>query len=85
MLIIYWVDITSNAHFVHFLDFTTFTAKIVINHLSITVLSLLEIFADISTFPNVDLHLEFSTFKDHKHGSTGYPHRRLWLQGYHSA
>ena len=48
-------------HWLSVYCFPTFTAKIVLNYVLLILLSLLPIFAEVSTFQNVDLHLEFST------------------------
>ena len=48
-------------------SFSTFTANIVLNYLLVNLLSQLAIFAEVSTFHNVDLHLMFNTFNHFVH------------------
>ena len=73
MLHFFWVDIPSKPNVVHCHDFqlTVFQHLLYCQNsfeLLITLLSLLAIFAELSTFQNFDLHLEFSSFKGICHG-----------------
>ena len=63
MLHFYSVDIPSKPHCIHFHDFqlTVFQHLLFELFITCTLLSQLTIFAEVSTFQNVDLYLEFSS------------------------
>ena len=57
-----YLDIPSKPKFVYFKVLIDCFSTLVLNYLQLTLLSLLAIFEVVSTFQNVDLYLEVSTF-----------------------